>query len=195
MQEILHAIQHLIKPSNEELRAFTDIVLARSYKKKELILQEGQICKNVYFIRKGLIRYYQVKEGTEVTGQFFSENNWYTDLESFLTHRPSRLSIEALENSELLLLPKQQMEELYVKHPVFERLGRILAEQAFLGLKNRHSAYILRSPQERYTSFVKNCPHLVQRVPQHYIASYLGIQPQSLSRIRKRISLVQDLLT
>jgi CRP/FNR family transcriptional regulator, anaerobic regulatory protein len=156
-------------------------------KRKELVLTEGQICKNAYFINKGSLRIYHNIDGSEITGQFFFENDWYTNYASFLSQKPSLLNIEALEKTELLVLPKVALENLFVAIPKFERFGRLIAENAFLGLQQRTEMYTNQSPEERYIKLLNDRPNIFQRVPQHYIASYLGIKPPSLSRIRKRI--------
>ena len=126
-------------------------------------------------------------DGEEITGQFFFENGWYTDYESFLLQKPSKQNIDALEPTELILLSKSDLFNLYITIPKFEKFGRIMAENAFMGLRNRTELLTQQSAEERYLKLVKERPKVIERVPQHYIASYLGIKPPSLSRIRKRI--------
>jgi CRP-like cAMP-binding protein len=145
------------------------------------------VCKYTAFILKGCLRYFYNVEGQEHTGQFFFENSWYTDYESFLSEKPSKQNIEALEKTEILLLQKKDLEKLYETYPKFERFGRLMAENAYLGVRKKNENLVNLSPEDRYLKLVKERPKVIERVAQHYIASFLGIQPQSLSRIRKRI--------
>jgi len=145
------------------------------------------VCSSVAFINKGCLRYYYLAEGEEHTLQFFFENAWYTDYESFLTEKPTAQFIQALEPTELLILSKHSLTELYNTIPKFERFGRIMAEQAYLGSRKKNVAYHTLTPEDQYLKLVHERPKVIQRVALKYIASYLGIQPESLSRIRKRL--------
>ena len=174
----------------EELEEFMQIVQLqlKSYKRKETIVAQGSVCKYLYFINKGCIRYFYTIEGEEHTGQFFFENGWYSDLESFLTQIPTQQTIQAIEPTELVLLPKQNLYDAYEKIPVFERFGRVLIEQSFLGLRAKNKHLTNLSPEEHYLKLIKERPKVIQRVPLLHIASYLGIKPESLSRTRKRLN-------
>ncbi len=187
--EILKIVKSIVRINKAEEDAFLGILEAKKLKKNELLLRIGQVCNFIIFIQTGCLRYFYIKDGEEITGQFFVENDWYTDFESFIRSKPSEQSIQALENCVCLLINKRKLEQLYTDFPVFERFGRIMTEQGFLGLYNTNKVASLLTSEERYLAFVKNQPSIVQRVPQHYIASYLGLKPQSLSRIRKRLFL------
>ncbi len=186
-ENILTSISTMIRLKKLEEDAFLSNLEFKKFKKNDLILQEGHVCKFIMYIEVGCVRYFHIRDGEEITGQFFLENNWFTDFESFISRKPSNISIQALEDCAIFIIPKEKLEKLYVDFPVFERFGRLMAEQAFLGLRQRNKISTLLTPEERYQSFLKNRPDIVQRVAQHYIASYLGLKPQSLSRIRKRI--------
>jgi CRP-like cAMP-binding protein len=187
--ELLHRqLRPLVQVSAAELQAFADLLELRLLRKKELLLREGEVCQHVVFIESGCLRYFYNVNGEYHTGQFFFENSWYTDYDSFLPQVPSRLSVEALEPSRVWLLPRASLYRLYDEHPVYERFGRLMAEQAFRGVR-AHSAELLNlTAEERYLRLVAERPKVVQRVPQHLIASYLGVKPESLSRIRRRLS-------
>lgn len=185
--QILQHISRFISLDQREQDAFISRLQVKKYKKNELILQQGEVCNYAYFINKGCFRYYYLVEGKENTTQFFFENSWYTDFESFLSGKATKLNIQTIEKSELLLLTSSDLQSLYVEFPKFEKLGRQMAEKAFLGARNRSEMLQNQSPEERYLTLIKDRPKVFERVPQHYIASYLGIQPESLSRIRKRI--------
>ncbi len=183
------SLQQWINFSEEEFELLLKIAQPQmvSYKRKEYILSEGQICKYLYFIKKGCIRYFYIVDGEEKTGQFFFENGWYADLESFLTQEPTSLNIQALEPTELLLISREKLYLLYDQVPVFERFGRLLIEHSFIGLRNKNKSLTNLSPEEYYLKLIQDRPKVIQRVPLQYIASYLGIKPESLSRIRKRL--------
>jgi CRP-like cAMP-binding protein len=180
-------LSRFIQLTDEEFHAFTGMLTLRKLKRKELFFREGQVCTQVAFINSGCLRYYYVVDGEEHTGQFFFENSFYTDYESFLAQKPSAQNIEALEKTNLLLLARKDLYTLYDQNPKFERFGRLMAENAYLGLRHRNTQLLNLSPEERYLELLRERPKVIQRIPQHYIASYLGIQAPSLSRIRKRI--------
>lgn len=186
--QILNRISHFISLEKAEEEYFISKPKVKEYDKKELVLSEGEVCKYTYFINKGCLRYFHTIGEQENTAQFFFENAWYTDYESFLTGKPSNQNIETLEKSELILLSAKDMQQLYIDIPKFERFGRIIAENAFLGIRQRNEMLNNMTAEERYVNLIKERPKVVERIPQHYIASYLGIKPPSLSRIRKNIS-------
>lgn len=185
--QLFQNINKIINLSEEEYEQFHSYTQTVKLKRKELLLSEGDICKYSYFVSKGCLRYFYSVDGHEHTGQFFFENNWYTDLESFLTGKPSRQNIEALEPTQILTISKDSLEKLYLLNPKFERFGRLMAERAFIGIKQRTEMLTNQSAEERYINLIRDRPKVIERIPQHYIASYIGIQPQSLSRIRKKL--------
>lgn len=180
-------LQKYLHLSEEELALFCSKLVAKSLKRREYYFQEGQVCKSVAFIHSGCLRYFYLTNGEEQTGQFFFENAWYTDYESFLSEQPTRQFIQALEPSELLILPKTALYEFYETIPKFERFGRLMAENAYLGSRRINMHFLTLSPEERYLKLIQERPKIIERVSLKYIASYLGVQPESLSRIRKRI--------
>lgn len=184
---IKQSLLSFVKLSENELTEFYEKLQVKSLARKEFLLTEGNLCKSLYFVNQGCLRYFYVVDGEEKTGQFFFENSWYTDLESFLSEQPSMQNIQAIENTELLVLPKAALYELYEQNPKIERFGRLVIENAFLGLRKKNQMLTNQSPEERYLHLLKTRPKVAERVPQIYIASYLGIKPESLSRIRKRI--------
>ncbi len=180
--------EQFINLTDEEFETVYNYMSFKTLKRREVLLEIGTVCNHTYFIGEGLIRYYHDVDGEEVTGQFFFEGGWYIDFESFISGDPSRQGVQALEKTELAVLSKKDIYKLYVEVPKMERFGRIMAENAFIGLRKKTDAFTLRTPEERYLDLIKQRPKVISRVPQHYIASYLGVKPQSLSRIRKRIS-------
>lgn len=180
-------LQTLVALTDDDFAAFAAALRPLLLKKKELLLREGELCQHVAYVESGCLRYFYNVEGDEHTGQFFFERAWYTDYDSFLRNVPSTQNIQALEPCRLWQLPRNDLYRLYDERPVFERFGRLMAEHAFRGLRARNDALLNLSPEERYLRLLRERPKVIERVPQHYIASHLGLKPESLSRIRKRL--------
>jgi CRP-like cAMP-binding protein len=165
-------------------------VLAKRFvKKRRTLLTEGDISRYIYFIEKGALRSFTVdKDGVEHIIQLGLEDHWIGDLFSFITQVPGNVSIEAIEDSEILLLPHHELETLYGQVPALERYFRQLFQRAYVSLQQRLSSTISQNAEERYRLLVSDFPQIAARIPLIYIASYLGITPESLSRIRKQLS-------
>jgi len=157
-------------------------------KKGDFFLADGQVCKQVGFIVKGLIRYYISPDGEEKTYAFAQKNNFVCNYESFLPQTPSTKIIQALEDCELLLISFADLQIFYKSIAQGERFGRLVIGQVFIQLLQDLSSFYTDTPEYRYEKFIKEHPGLQQRISQYHIASYVGVKPQSLSRIRKRIS-------
>ena len=178
----------MVELTDEEWQAFFDILIYREVPKKFRLTDVGEIAREAYFINKGLARLYCLKEGEEISANFVFENNFIAALESVLLKTQSRQAVETIEECELLVINKVKLDELTATYPRFNILSKALAEFAFITLQRRASSFILDSPEERYMNMLKERPNMLERVPQHMIASYLGVTPVSLSRIRGRIS-------
>jgi CRP-like cAMP-binding protein len=141
------------------------------------------------FVEKGALRSYTIDEkGNEHIVQFAIEGWWTSDMYSFITGEPSVYNIDVLEDSELLLLSNPSQEELLQKVPKFEKYQRLLVQAAYIALQRRLVLSLSQTAEEKYTRLLNTYPDIIQRVPQHMVASYLGITPETLSRIRKQIS-------
>ena len=184
---IRNNIQKFIQLTDDEFEYFHDLLKIQNYQEGQNLLDYGSICDRAFLILTGCIRYFNVVDGEEITGQFFFENTWYSDYESYLFNAPSQQTIQAIESTRVAILTKDALDHLYSKIPKFERFGRLIAENAFLGVKARNNSFLNQTPEERYQALLKERPKVISRIPQHYIASYLGIKPESLSRIRKRM--------
>jgi CRP-like cAMP-binding protein len=159
-----------------------------SIKKKKDLLEPGEVCTYTYFIVKGCLRsYYVDAKGNEHIYQIRLDNSWISDLESFFSQRPSKYYIETLEDSELLCISFDRLERLYIEVPALERYFRILFQKAYINALERLNATMWESAVDRYNAMLKEHSDIFQRVPLIYIASYLGITPESLSRIRRNI--------
>jgi CRP/FNR family transcriptional regulator, anaerobic regulatory protein len=184
---ILTSIRSVVSLTAEEEAAFVQILEVKRLKKKEFLLQEGDICSKIFFVNSGCTRLFYSVEGVENTIQFFFGMSWYTDYSSFLTGEATHENMQALEACEVVQFKKSDLYHLYDRYPVFDRVGRVFAENAYLSLSGLNKMLTNETPEQRYLSLLQHRPELVQKIPLHYIASYLGIQPESLSRIRKRI--------
>ncbi len=185
--QIINNIKSFVALSQNDEEAFLKILVVKKYAKKDFILKEGEICDKIFFINNGCARDFFNIEGEEKIVEFFFENRWFTDYNSFLTGQPTIENLQAIEACEVVHFKKTDLYNLYETHPVFEKVGRVMAENAFMNLMNVSSMRTNQDPEERYLNLLKQRPELFERIPQHFLASYLGIQPQSLSRIRKRI--------
>ena len=174
--------------SEAELDAFCDMFFPKKVERKTLLTDIGQYCKYLYFINKGSAQLYYINEkGEKVSIQFGIESYWMTDLYSFLTGKPGIYAVETLEDCELLLFNKSNYEEALDNIPFVDRYFRILTQNAYVAMQYRITKTNSEAAEHRYQEFVQLFPHFVQRIPQYLIASYLGIKPQSLSRIRRKI--------
>lgn len=157
--------------------------------KGELLVESGKVAKYLGFIEKGLFRHFLYKQNAdEITLDFAAENNFVTSYGSLISRVSSITSVQAIEDCELLVIDNQGLEQLYNKTKNGNLIGRKLLEYNFAYSLNHLFSTYLNSSQERYQNFLDNYSHLIQRIPQYLIASYVGVQPQSLSRIRKRMA-------
>ena len=186
-QPLKAAIRKIVSPDDEELAAFTNAFSVRKIKKKDVLLSEGMICRYIWFINRGLVRDYFHRDGLEVTAGFFKEGEFVTNYASFISQKPSKCYIDALEDGELFGISYDSLQNLYSTSKTWERAGRLIAEQIFLVSEQKKDGLLSNSPDLQYLSMVQEQPDIVQRVPQYYIASWLGVSPEHLSRIRKKI--------
>jgi len=161
--------------------------------KKHVLCREGEVAREVFFINQGLLRLYYSNEGEDITAFLFQEGLFASCHESFLRQAPSLQTLETLEPTALLVIRKEDWDRLHEELPVLNVITRKIAEQRFVNMQQILSSFLLDSPEERYVRFEKSNRSLLQRVPQHYIASFLGMTPVSLSRIRKRLMDKRDL--
>ena len=189
MFEVLFSkIEEKIKLSDFEKDICKSLFSPKKLRRRQYILQQDDICKNLIFVEKGILRSYSVDtKGNEHILQFAPEGWWISDIFSFLTGEAAVYNIEAIEDSELLLISNSSLDELYERVPKFERYFRLLSQANMVATHRRLTASLSDSADEKYIRLLSAYPNIVARVPQHMIASYLGITPETLSRVRKRI--------
>ena len=180
-------IKRYIDITNGELAVFQSYLSEKSISKKEFLLKEGEVCNARYYIVKGCLRvFYLDKKGNEQIIHFGVENWWMTDYDSLINQRPSHLNIQAVQDTTLLMLQRQDLEELFRKLPKIERFFRIILEKAYIAAQRRTEYMYSLSAEEMYDTFHTANPTFAQEVPQYMIASYLGITPEVLSKIRAK---------
>lgn len=176
-------------PLNEqEEEHIKSYLTPKKIRKKQYLLQEGDICKSLAFVEKGMLREYLVDDAGEHIIQFAIEGWTIADLLSFLTSEPATYNIDAIEDSELVIISKSAHEDLLLKEPKYETYMRLLMTNAYVALQKRLTSFISSPVEDQYTSFTRMYPNIVQRVPQHMIASYMGLTPETLSRVRKKLT-------
>ena len=159
-----------------------------SLKKGELLLEEGKVCKHIYFIYKGAFRFLFLKENEEVTTGLFTEGTCMTNMKSLTSLQPSTIFIQALEDAILVKMSKESLIQLYKQAAAVEGIGRVILEHMIADEAEWKEMYTIYNPEERYRFMMKRAPQFLQKIPLQYIASYLGMRRETLSRIRSRAS-------
>lgn len=184
-REIHRRMLKYIDLSENDFLRFVDYLQPVSIKRKDYLLQPGQVCGSFSLVRSGcLMNYFSDEKGEIHVLQFATEMWWTADLESLIRQCPSRYSIQALEDSEVLSISRSKLEELYTEIPVFERYFRMIFQNALISHQQRIIRNIAYSAEERYDELIRLYPDLEQRVAARYIASYLGITPVFLSKLK-----------
>jgi CRP-like cAMP-binding protein len=186
MEQLRQTIRHMIAISDDELQGLLDSCFLKTFRRKELLSQPGKVCDEIFFIKKGIIRVIiDDKNGQENTVHFALENQFNADYGSFIQQTPSIYSLQALEITDTVVLPRAAIDWGYQNLQQGDRLGRMIAEYYFIYLDNRIQNLYANNPKERYDGINQIFPNIHNRAPQHMIASYLGITPIHLSRLKK----------
>lgn len=188
MQQIRQIIKQMIKVSEDELNGFLDKTVTKTFKRQEILSQPNAVPNEIYFINKGIIRVSITdKEGTEHTIHFALENQFIADYSNFIQKQPSIYTLQTLEETEVIILPRATIEWGYKNLTEGQKMGRLIAEYYFIYQDDRIKNLYVRTPKERYDRITEVFPNIHNRVPQHMIASYLGITPIHLSRLKKNV--------
>jgi CRP-like cAMP-binding protein len=190
MYELIDAnVSRHIQLTREELDYFHSLLQVKKYKKKQFLLQSGEVSHFQGYITKGCIKNYILDDkGNEFIMYFAVEDWWVGDLMSFYEQKPGNLFIETIEDTELLTIDYQLNEKLLTEIPKFERFFRILVQRSAYTLQQRFFKTLAVPAEDRYLDFIKKYPQIVQRVPQQLIASYIGVTPEFLSKIRAKLA-------
>jgi CRP-like cAMP-binding protein len=186
---ILKNVAKHINLTEEEKKIFLSLLEPKTMKKKKLYLREGEVCKYSGFVVEGALKSFTVDhDGKEHILSFATPDWWISDMYSLISQKPAVLNIEAIADAEVLLLSRANQQKLFEAVPKFERFFRILVENSLVANQQRLIDNLSSTAQERYLHFIKKYPTIPSCVPQHSIASYLGITPEFLSKIRARLA-------
>ena len=184
------SIERKITLSDDAWALLKTFFIPKKIRKRQYLLNAGDVCQHITFVEKGLLRSFTVDDdGNEHVVQFAVEGSWISDMGSFTSGKEALYNIEALEDAEVLNLTRQSMEDLLVQFPLMERFFRLLMQNNIVALQRRVVAYMSLSAEEKYLKLMEVYPHIMNRASQQHIASYLSITPETLSRIRKKISM------
>ncbi len=187
MEKIKEHIKTFVDISNEELDNFLSFGKEENLKSGQYYVEFDQICEKISFINKGFVRFFHFNDGEEVTRDFLFENNFVTSYRSLITGEPSKVYVQALEDCELITFKKADVEKFYDISHKLERFARKAAEYQFISIENYYLSFLNDNAETRYKKLLDKNPKLVQKIPLKYVASFLGITPQHLSRLRKII--------
>ena len=191
-QAIQEYIRRFARPPQAQLDAFLAQGRAKTLGRNQRFIEAGEVCDKLAFIHQGIVRYHLITpDGTDVTKDFGFANWFTTAYSSAVTHTPSQICISAVTETMLTLWPFDTLTRLYDVDIEWQKFGRRMAEMLYLRKEVREIEFLVDSATERYRHLIERFPHELKRIPQHYLASYLGITAESLSRIRKSIDLGQ----
>jgi len=187
---LLSHIQEKVALTDYDREAIKPFFVYKRLRKRQYLLQEGDVCKHLTFVCKGLLRTYNVDEkGDEHMSMFGWEGWWTSDFNSFLMAEPAVFNIDAIEDSELMVISLANYEALMLAVPIMDRYFRILYQNSLVTKERRLMSSITHSAEEKYMKLAESTPQIIERIPQNLIASYLGIAPETLSRIKKNLAL------
>jgi CRP-like cAMP-binding protein len=188
MEQIRQVMRQMIDVSEDELNEFLSLVITKTFKRQEIISRPYSIPNEIFFINKGIIRVLITdNEGSEHTIHFALENQFIADYSNFIQQQPSVYTLQTLEETQVIVLPRSAIEWGYKNLKEGQKMGRLIAEYYFIYQDDRIKNNYIRTPKQRYDSIAEIFPNIHNRVPQHMIASYLGITPIHLSRLKKAV--------
>lgn len=185
--QIVKYFSQITTLSQEEEKALAEGMVVTKLKKGTFLIKEGKISMDTYFIIEGCLRQFCLIDGEEKTTNFFTEGQWVIALTGISQSTPSFYNLVCMEDSSLVIGNEKKAQELFKKFPRFETLARVVVEKSFAEQQQLMTSYHTDTPEQRYIKLMKARPDLFQRVSQYHMASYIGVKPESLSRIRKRI--------
>ncbi|MCE3225743.1 MAG: putative transcriptional regulator, Crp/Fnr family [Bacteroidetes bacterium] len=188
VDKLLKYFNQIMPLTEEEAHAIAETTTIKTFKKGTILLREGQISAEAYFVLDGCVRQFYLVNGEERTNNFFTEEQWVVSIKSFSENIPSDHFLECCIESTLVVGNREKEEGLYRRFPKFETISRKVMEKVFADQQAIMATHHTDTPEERYLRLLKSRPDLFQKIPQYQIASYIGVKPESLSRIRKRLT-------
>ena len=186
--KLLKYFQRIMPLSQEEIEAIVETMNIQQYKKGTVLLKEGQISAEAYFVLEGCVRQFYLVDGEEKTNNFFTEEQWVISMQSYGQQKPSNHYLDCCLDSSLVVGNREKEESLYKRFPKLETVSRKVMEKVFAEQQEIMSSYTTDNAEQRYLKLLKSRPDLFQKIPQYQIARYIGVKPESLSRIRKRLT-------
>lgn len=187
-QKLLSYFSKILPLTREEIDGIVATMTIKKYPKGTILLKEGEISTEAYFVLEGCVRQYFLIDGEEKTNNFFTEEQWVISMQSMTTNAPSKHFLECIDECLLVVGNREKEEQLYAQFPKLETVSRKVMEKVFAEQQELSGSYFTDTPEERYLNLLRTRPELLQRIPQYIIASYIGVKPESLSRIRKRLA-------
>ena len=187
IEKLLNYLEKHTRLSEQEKEMVRSLFPVQTFEKGSLLLKEGEISRAFYFNLSGCVRLYYTVDGEEKTAFFYSEDQFISSYESFTGQAPAKHSLQCIEDCSLVIISAEHAHQLLNFSPKFDFLARVIMEEELSLYQKILATFITLNPEQRYLNFMENYPELLQRIPQHYLATYLGVKPESLSRIRKRI--------
>lgn len=171
----------------EETEVLLESMVTKKYPKGSLLIEEGKFGNDTFFVLEGLVRQFKMIEGNDITTNFYSEEQWVISLENPAQEMPSSYSLTCVEETTVVIGNEEKALELFKQFPRFESISRQIMETVFFEQQKQMTSYITEKPEQRYLKLLESRPDIFQRVPQYDIATYIGVKPESLSRIRKKL--------
>lgn len=187
-QKLLSYFSKILPLTQEEIDGIVATLTIRKFPKGTVLLREGEISAEAYFVLEGCVRQYFLINGEEKTNNFFTEEQWVISMQSMTYSSPSKHYLECVDECTLVVGNREKEEQLYKQFPKLETVSRKVMEKVFAEQQELSGSYFTDTPEERYLNLMRTRPELLQRIPQYLIASYVGVKPESLSRIRKRLA-------
>ena len=188
LNNLIKKITEYISVSEQDIDLTGKLFIRKEFHKNDCIHTAGSICKDFFYIEKGIVTHYTSSDDKETVIYFSSENEFVCDFDSFISKKPSKKSFIAIEDTVIYSISYDNLQQFYTKVKEGERFGRLYLESVFAETINHLISVFTESAEKRYLDFLKKFKHIQQRVPQYYIASFIGVTPQSLSRIRRQIA-------
>jgi len=173
--------------SVEEINVLTDSMIIKKYSKGSFIVREGQFNSDTFFILEGCIRQYKMIDGNDITTSFYTEEQWIISFDTIESRTPSPHYLVCVEDTSIVIGNEEKAQAIFQKFPHLETISRKIMETIFMEQQSFLNSYITDKPEQRYLKLLKSRPEIFQRVPQYDIATYIGVKPESLSRIRKKL--------
>jgi CRP-like cAMP-binding protein len=183
-------INYFLKITNltaEETKVLAESMVVLNFSKNDYLVKEGQLANDTYFILEGCVRQFKIIDGNDITTNFYAEEQWIISLENFEGKTASKFNLICMEDTSVVIGNEQKGQELFKQFPRFETISRQIMETVFMEQQNLMASYITDKPEQRYLKLMETRPDILQRVPQYDIATYIGVKPESLSRIRRKL--------